>query len=155
MPQAEGANAQLPLAMRVLRDELEELAAQFRALADVEDGGERDARRSDLLRAVDRYLRLEHEVFHPVLDRGGIDHAEALMSHRRLRAALDDIAPCGDAARGQPQAIEPVHEALRAHWRVQEQRTFPRAARELGGELPGLAVELQEVRSRLKGAYGV
>jgi hypothetical protein len=155
MPQVEGTRAQIPLALRVLRDELEELEARFQTLMQSEDGGEREARRADLLRAVDRYLRLEAEVFHPVLERSGIDHAQALASHRTLRSALDEISRRDARERGLPHALDVVHEALRTHWRVQEQSTFPRAARQLGDELPGLAIELQEVRSRMKGAYGV
>jgi len=154
MPQAE-AMRELPLALRVLRDELGELEACFRTVAQVEDGGERDARHADLLRALDRYLRLEQESFHPVLKRSGIEHAEAVESHLQLRTALDEASRRRATARERQQALAMLHEGFCAHWRVQEQSTFPAAARGLGDELPGLALELQEVRSRMKGAYGV
>jgi hypothetical protein len=156
MPQPDGTRSPLPLALQVLRDELQGLDAGFAALAKVEDGGERAARRSDLLRGLDRYLRLEHEVFHPVLARKGIEHGEAVASHDQLRAALAEIGGSTARTQSEPQgALDSVRSAFCAHCQVQEQSTFPRAARELGEELPGLAVELQEVRSRMKGAYGV
>jgi hypothetical protein len=149
MPQAE-CSPQLPLALRVLVEELGNLEARFDACKSAADSGERAALERDLARDVDRYLRLEDEVFNPVLDRRGIEHADASASHARLRQSLGRWQPnAGDGA------IQALHAAVRAHRQEQEERSLPRAARALGDELPGLALELEEVRSRMKGAYGV
>ncbi len=149
MPQVESL-PELPLALRVLVEELRTIEASLEAREAIEDSGERVARDRDLSRDIDRYLRLEDEVFNPVLDRRGIDHAAASASHARLRESLDRW-------RGQAEGdgFETVRTALRAHRMEQERSGLPRAARELGDELPGLALELSEVRSRMKGAYGV
>jgi hypothetical protein len=108
-------------------------------------------RTGDLLRSIDRYLRLECEVFYPVLERNGIDHAAAAASNARLGARVDAVAEAehNDASLNELRAL--MHE----HRQLQERETFPRAARCLGGESGGLAVELQEVRNRMKGAFGV
>lgn len=149
MPQAE-CSPQLPLALRVLVEELENLEARFDACESAADSGERAALERDLARDVDRYLRLEDEVFNPVLDRRGIEHADASASHAQLRQRLGRWQP--NSGEG---AIQALHAALRAHRQEQEERNLPRAARALGDELPGLALELDEVRGRMKGAYGV
>jgi hypothetical protein len=150
MPLAEGAARQLPLALRILVDELEQLEAGFEDAARAQDRGERDARRSDVLRAVDRYLRLEEEVFFPVLDRRGCEHAEASASHACVRAAL---GACGEGT--DDACIEGTRASVQAHRYEQAQRTLPRLAHALGDELPALALELEEVRQRMKGAWGV
>lgn len=141
-----------PLALAVLREEMGALDGAFDALKRTEDTGERQARKDDLVRALDRYLRLEREVFFPVLERRGIDHADAAASHQRLREHLGELA----AADEPPDTVlDRTHRALHAHRGQQESTTFPRAAQALGDEMPGLAMELEEVRSRMKGAYGV
>jgi hypothetical protein len=150
MPLAERADPQLPLALRVLADELARLDDEFEAAARATDRGERDARRSDLIRDVDRYLRLEEEVLFPVLDRRGCEHAAASASHARIRAALNACAAAADDA-----CIEAARAGVQNHRREQEGRTLPRLAHELDDELPALALELEEVRQRMKGAWGV
>jgi hypothetical protein len=44
---------------------------------------------------------------------------------------------------------------LEAHRGEQERNTWPRAAELLGEELPALALEMEERRQRLRGAYDV
>lgn len=150
MPPAE-APQDLPLALRLLGVELAGLAADLAALEAVTDQGERNARQQDVLRALDRYLRLETESLFPVLERCRVDHEAAAGTHAQLRAALE-------SARRQdcPQsALDALRSALRAHRGEQEQRVWPRAALALGGESEALALELEERRQRLRGAYGV
>ena len=149
MPQAE-RSSELPLSLRVLIEELHGIETGFEACQQSEDSGERVARERDLARDIDRYLRLEEEVFNPVLDRAGIDHAGASATHACLRESLDRWVSKG--GRG---PFDGLQAAVRAHRIEQEQRGLPLAARELGAELRGLALELDEVRGRMKGAYGV
>jgi len=150
MSQAEGSQGP-PLALAVLREEMAALDAQFQALAQAGDAGERHARKDDLARSLDRYLRLEREVFYPVLERRGIDYADANASHERLRARVSELAAADEPA----IVLDGAREALHAHRDQQERTTFPSAEQTLGDELPGLAMELEEVRNRMKGAYGV
>jgi hypothetical protein len=103
------------------------------------------------LRAVDRYLRLESELVFPVFARCRIERGEVADTHAQLRAALQR-ALAQDCA--QP-ALGALRSALHAHRSEQEQRVWPRAARVLGEEAEALAVELEERRQRLRGAYGV
>ena len=150
MPLAERKPEQLPLALQVLVEELDTLQAGFEQAADAKDNGEREARRSDLLRAVDRYLRLEEEVLFPVLDRRGCEHAEATATHARVRAALRACE-----ARADDGQIDMLRSTVQAHRREQEGSTLPRLVPQLHDELPALALELDEVRQRMKGAWGV
>ena len=146
MPQAEH-QAQPPLALAIMREELAASEAQFDAAENAADRGEADSLRLDLDRAIDRYLRLESEVFYPVLQRIGVDHGRARASTESLRRELQ-------AASQQPAARAGLRSAFQRHRQAQEQDTFPRAATALGAE-PGLSAELEEVRSRMKGAFGV
>ena len=151
MPRADGSHPP-PLALAVLREEMAAIHGQFDAVLHAEDRGERQARKDDLVRSLDRYLRLEQEVFYPVLDRQGIEHADASASHEQLRERLEELAAADERA---DTALDHARRALHAHCEQQERTTFPRAVQALGDELPGLSMELEEVRSRMKGAYGV
>jgi hypothetical protein len=55
----------------------------------------------------------------------------------------------------QPDRLAALRSALQAHRQEQERDLFPRAERELGEESEALALELDEVRGRMKGTYGV
>jgi hypothetical protein len=153
MPQVEQKAQQLPLAIEVLREELALIDAQFDAITAASDMGERTAREADLLRAIDRYLRLESEVLHPVLARKHIDHDAAADSNARLRSAARELVSSDSGS--SPAPLAGLRSSLRSHGQAQEKELFPRVAHALGDELPGLAVELQEVRDRMKGAFGV
>ena len=148
MPQAE-TTVRLPLALAVLRGELAAIDAQFDAAATVEDSGERAARSADLLRAIDRYLRLGREVLHPVLRRLGVANDSAEVSNERLSRELRALSQ-----QSKPDALARLRSQFQRHRQVQEQETFPSAAKVLQEE-PGLAAELEEVRNRMKGAFGV
>jgi hypothetical protein len=152
MPPVEHQAQRLPLAFELLREELALIDAQFDAIAATREVGERVAREGDLLRAIDRYLRLESEVLHPVLARKRIDHAAAAASNARLRSAARELS---SGAGSSPAPLAGLRSSLRSHRETQEEELFPHAAPALGDELPGLAVEMQEVRDRMKGAFGV
>jgi hypothetical protein len=153
MPQVEQKVQRLPLAFELLREELALIDAQFDAITAASDVGERTAREGDLLRAIDRYLRLESEVLHPVLARKRIDHDAAAASNARLRSAARELVSSDSGS--SPAPLAGLRSSLRSHRQAQEKELFPRVAHALGDELPGLAVELQEVRDRMKGAFGV
>jgi hypothetical protein len=151
MSQVEHPMQAYALALDILREELALIDAQFEAIAATSDVGEREARENDLMRAIDRYLRLESEVLFPVLARKRVDHAAAAASNERLRSAVHQLSSrAGDS----PEPLTGLRVSLREHGQAQEQDLFPRAAHALDDE-PGLAVEMQEVRSRMKGAFGV
>lgn len=142
-------SARLPLALEVMREELAAIDAQFDAAATATGRAEKDARHADLIRALDRYLRLEREVLYPVLSRIGVEHASARASTEHLSSVLAAVSAQPAAGR-----LADLRSAFEQHWRAQERDTFPRAAAALGTE-PGLAAELEEVRNRMKGAFGV
>jgi hypothetical protein len=149
MQQAERAT-RLPLAFEVLREELDAIDDQFDATLRASDRGERDARCNDLVRSIDRYLRLEREVLYPVLARMGVEHAGAAASNKQLELGTRRLLQAPDAS----AEMKRLRSELQDHRREQLENTFPRAARALDAE-PGLAAELEEVRSRMKGAFGV
>jgi hypothetical protein len=150
MPPAEPPQ-DLPLALRLLREELAAIARELAAIEHLNDQGERNARQGDLLRALDRYLRLETESLFPVLDRCRIEHREGAATHARLRAATQRALQ-QDCSR---PAMQALRSALAEHHTQQEEQTWPTAARALGEEAEPLALELEERRQRLRGAYGV
>ena len=141
------------LGLAVLDEELAGVEAAFAASASAADSGERSARLDDALRATDRYLRLEREVFHPVLSKRRIPYDQALASHQRVQDCLEQVRSQADTP--QPATLAALRSALRSHRSSQARDLFPRADRELGEESHALALELDEVRSRMKGAYGV
>ena len=149
MPPAE-APQDLPLALRVLREELVAIASEFDLLAHALEDGERAVRQQDLLRSVDRYLRLEGETLLPLLRRNDFAHDDAVQSHDRLGAALQRARENSSEA-----SLAALKSALEAHRGEQESNTWPRAAELLGEELPALAVEMEDRRQRLRGAYDV
>ena len=149
MPPTE-APQDLPLALRVLREELMAIASEFDLLAHALEDGERAVRQQDLFRSIDRYLRLEAETLLPLLRRSDFAHEEAVQSHGRLGAALQRARQ--NSSKASLAALKNVFEAHRGK---QERNTWPRAAELLGEELPALAVEMEERRQRLRGAYDV
>jgi hypothetical protein len=149
MPPAE-APPDLPLALQVLREELGAIARGFDLRAHALEEGERAARQGDLLRSVDRYLRLEEETLLPLLRRSDFAHEDAVQSHCRLRAALQRAREDSSEA-----SLAALKDVLEAHRGEQERNTWPRAAELLGEELPALALEMEERRQRLRGAYDV
>jgi hypothetical protein len=101
------------------------------------------------MRAIDRYLRLEREVLYPILRRRGVacDGAEA--SNESLSRGLRTLPQ-----QSKPDALARLRSQFQRHRETQEQETFPSAAKALHDE-PGIAAELEEVRNRMKGAFGV
>jgi hypothetical protein len=149
MPPTE-APQDLPLALQVLREEHVAIAREFDLLAHALEAGERAVRQQDLLRSVDRYLRLEEETLLALLRRSDFAHDDAMQSHGRLRSALERAR--ADVSEASLAAVETVFEAHRGE---QERNIWPRAVELLGAELPALAVEMEDRRQRLRGAYDV
>lgn len=135
-----------PLALAVLEEELRSLASDFDRVAALTDTGERAARTVDLLRALDRYLRLEAEVLLPVLERTGFDAGPVRRSHAEVRAMI---------GQAEFRGLAQLRAAFEAHAQSQRERAFPAACRLPGAEQEALAYELDEVRNRMRGAYGV
>jgi hypothetical protein len=67
-----------------------------------------------------------------------------------LRSALERAR--ADVSDASLAAVETVFEAHRGE---QERNIWPRAVELLGAELPALAVEMEDRRQRLRGAYDV
>ena len=140
-----------PLALAVLTEELESVAARFRDVRQSRDIGARRAGVDDLFSSIDRYLRLESEVFFPALERLGYDPAAARRRHDELRALL--LLTC--AASADVQNLTTLERAFEAYRSAEIRHTFPEAAPRLGQEAEGLAYELDEARHRMRGSYGV
>ena len=149
MPPTE-APQDLPLALQVLRAELGSIAREFDLLAHALEDGERAVRQQDLLRSIDRYLRLEEETLLSLLRRSDFAHEDAVQSHGRLGAALQRAREDSSEA-----SLTALRNAFEAHRGEQERNIWPRAAELLGDELPALALEMEERRQRLRGAYDV
>jgi hypothetical protein len=148
-------NLESPLALAVLSEEFRSLDEGFDALEEALEAGSKRARLKDLLVALDRHLRLEADVFLPVLERvGDVDCAQYRAKHVQLRAAMASMV--GDDRQDvSGQNIADLRSLFKKYRGWQEGATFPRAVRVLGSELLPLGYELDEVRQRLKGAYGV
>lgn len=141
-----------PLALAVLREEIEAIEAEFEQLLNQTDAAAGDARRNDLAAHVDRHLHLEEEILYPVLERNGISVARAREGQASVHAALAELAAEKDMDRAR---IEAVRTALRAHSSMQERTILAEAQRALPGEMAPLGLELDEARLRLRGTYGV
>jgi len=139
----------LPLA--VLAEELQVLDSAFEQVAAATELGERRARAEDLLRSLDRYIRLETEVLLPVLARTGLDAAAVHRSHDELRALAAQAAEVKAPEDWLPQ----LRLTFEGHARAQRERIFPAADKLPQAEQEALAYELDEVRNRMRGAYGV
>ncbi len=130
---------------------MQALASGFDQVAAAADIGERRARIGDLLRALDRYIRLEAEVLLPVLARTGFDPSDAHRRHSDLNDLIARAGAQGDAA----DTLPALRAAFDAHARTQRERVFPVADKLADAEQEALAYELDEVRNRMRGAYGV
>jgi len=83
------AGADRSLALAVLAEELQGLRERFEEITALTDTGERNAHIHDLMRTLDRYIRLEAEVFLSVLTRTGFDDAGGRRGHKESVAYLD------------------------------------------------------------------
>lgn len=143
-----------PWAIAVLREQFDSIEAAVEQVEGESGQGEAQARGADLLRAVDRHLRLEDEVLYPVLDIAGIDTRTARASHEALRAAWQAAAHQAEAGdRG--IMLDVLRDAVIAHRQAEERSLFPEAGRLSDEDMAALGLELDEVRQRMSGAYGV
>ena len=141
-----------PLPVAVLVEEMDGIARQLDGLRSTQDVGERTALLEDLLRSVDRYVRLESQVLLPAIEKLGIDVAAAREAHARIRAALDSLR---NKAAQLPSSLDPLGRALDEHRCMEAEALFPALSRRLGADADGLAYELDEARGRMRGTYGV
>lgn len=145
----------MPLALAVLLEELRRLDDDFEALERSLEKGDRRARLKDLLVALDRYLRLEADVFFPVLERADQGaSADCSHNHTELRSFMRSLEGQGDLHEDL-QGVAKLKCTFSEYRHCQERSTFPRAARTLGNELEALGYELNQARQRRKGTYGV
>ncbi|MCC6534761.1 MAG: hypothetical protein IT531_19625 [Burkholderiales bacterium] len=151
---ARAAQPRAPLALAVLVEELDAIAQRFALLLQLTDAGERRAQLSDLGTAIDRYVRLEQDVFYPVLRRAGFEDKAASQRHEELRELARRVRGASLDASG-AALVRELQRAFDAHRARQESHTFAQAAGVLRDELAALALELDEVRGRMSGAYGV
>ena len=140
-----------PLPLAVLTEELQALDSAFEQVAAATELGERRARAEDLLRSLDRYIRLETEVLLPLLARTGLDAAPVHRSHAELHALAAQAAE----AKAPEDCLPQLRPTFEAHARAQRERIFPAADKLPLAEQEALAYELDEVRNRMRGAYGV
>lgn len=146
--------ASAPLALAVLREEIGGIEAAAQRLHDATDAGASEARLVDLVTSVERYLRLEHDVVYPVLERSDIAVASARTSQGEVHAAVSNASTGGAAAPPSARA-QVIVEALQRHFAGEEATIFAAAASSLAAEMIPLGLELDEVRQRMRGAYGV
>lgn len=145
----------MPLGLAVLVEELRRLDREFEMLDRALEDGAKQARVQDLLTALDRYLRLEAEVFFPVFERAGQALAADCSRHQTgLKVAMAAFE-ARDGRQANPQRIDALRCAFGAYRDCQERSTFPRAARTLGSALEEIGYELNQARQRMKGTYGV
>jgi len=145
----------MPLGLAVLLEELRSLDRAFETLDRSVEDGEKQARVKDLLVALDRYLRLESEVFLPVLERAGQAlSADCCGHHAGLKVAMAAL-DVQDGRASLPEHIDALRCAFGAYRDCQARSTFPQAARMLGSALEELGYELNQARQRMKGTYGV
>lgn len=140
-----------PLALAVLCEELDALDRRIEALERATDQGVAKACLADLVVAVDRHLELERGVLLPVFEREGLGIAEFQLRHARIRRAAE-VLDGADAPR--PAGLADLRSVLADH-RARVEAGFARAERKLGSEIEALGYELDEVRQRLRGSYGV
>jgi len=145
----------MPLGLAVLLEELRRVDEEFETLDRALEDGVRRAREKDLLVSLDRYLRLEADVFFPALERTGqAPFAHCGRDQSALRGAMASFEGQDDR-RSNPQRIQTLRCAFGAYRDCQERSTFPEAARTLGSALEELGYELNQARQRMKGTYGV
>lgn len=135
----------LPLALAILSREHAEIRQALDGLA--ADPREARAAAGRVLRLLD----LEAEVLTPALRRAGwpTDDADAAA----LRAAAEGLQGAGSAPL--PERAAALRREFESYAGQRERELFPWAVAHLGDDLAALAVEMEEARERLAGAYGV
>ena len=140
----------LPLALEILRREHAEILDGFDGLRRAASNDARETARLALLATIQRHLDLEERTLYPAMR-----HIDALRAiyrsgadqHGRMRELM---------ARGFGESqLASLQAAFAQHRDEEESQTFGEISRTMGDQLPALAVEMEEVRAALKGAYGV
>ena len=145
-----------PLALQLLHREHQQTDALL---------GQLMAGEGDLLRACQRlceqielHMAIEEKIFYPALARlemlaSFVDHLQE--QHAVIRQDLQALREMSPGDSGFLEAVRRLNESFDQHVADEESRGFAYATEHLAGELDALAVEMEDEREALRGAYGV
>ncbi|MCW5621914.1 MAG: hemerythrin domain-containing protein [Burkholderiales bacterium] len=146
-----------PIALQLLRQEQELIGRLLDRLLVPE--GDLEHERQVLIEELERHMRLEEQVFYPALGRMEVltSFVQSLHDqHARIRLAVLQLAQAAVTDKTAfVRAAEQVNELVTMHVLEEQNRAFTYAEEYLTSELDAIAVELEDCREALRGAFGV
>lgn len=146
-----------PIALQLLLQEHELIGRLLGRLLAREEDFEHE--RQVLIEELERHMRLEEQVFYPALGRMEVlaSFVQSLHDqHARIRLAVLQLAQAAVTDQAAfMRAAERVNELVTMHMVEEQDRAFTYAEAYLFRELDAMAVEMEDCREALRGAFGV
>jgi hypothetical protein len=147
-----------PLALAMLTADYAEIMRLLAATDDAITEERRGVARTSAIDAIERYLALEEEVLLPALQRSeelAAVRKSSIDWHVELRRAVAAARATDVHYPDAESTLRGLRETFARYHHDERDRHFPQIRQCMADWLPALALELEEARERLRGAYGV